>query len=227
MEVKVNGEVIIPIELEEVCPEHGCHLLGRNEPVWSYDGHDSNGQGIGGHWYTPRVCPQCFGIKPKESVRVSSIAEFKHKKGIDLKKDVIVKYSFNDELSVVAADNMKSWIIKNVGREIKVKIVNTRKYCEQMTHRFMSDEEKQKFLKLKHEIEIADLVIIDSLADFSESQEESVYNMMLTCKDNASFMILTIPESESRLDDMPIKLKYRLKSAQIMGLDSKGRRNEI
>ncbi|WP_374284184.1 hypothetical protein [Lactococcus sp.] len=222
IDVKINGEVILPIELEETCQIHGCHLIGRTEPVWAYDSHDVKGYGIGGHWYTPKVCPQCFG-KPAETVtKLSALAEFKHKKGIDLKKDVIVKYSFSDELSVVATDNMKSWITQKVGREIKVKLINTRKYCEQLKNRFMSDEEKQKYLKLSHEIELADLIIIDSLADFSETQEEDIYNMMLTCKDNSSFMILTIPESEQRLDDMPIKLKHRLKSAQIMEMNSKG-----
>lgn len=117
---------------------------------------------------------------------------------------------------------MKSWLVDYVGKQIKVKVVDTNKYVRQAKDKFMSDEEKQKFLRLKHEIEVADLVVVDSLADYEDREESEINKMMSSIKEKARLMVLTIPESDDRLGTLPSKLKYRMAQAQILSLSSTG-----
>ncbi len=86
----------------------------------------------------------------------------------------------------------------------------------------MSEEEKQKFLKLKYDIETADILILNSLADFVDKELEDINAMLLSVKETGTIVILTIPESDYRLEQLPIRLRKRINKAQIMNISSKG-----
>lgn len=141
---------------------------------------------------------------------------------MDLRKDVVVKYDYADELSVNNAESFVKWITDNIGQSVKVKVIRPDKYAEQRRNRFMSEEEKQKFLKLKYDIETADILILNSLADFVDKELEDINAMLLSVKETGTIVILTIPESDYRLEQLPIRLRKRINKAQIMNISSKG-----
>ena len=209
-----------------VCETHGCDIIGSKRPVMSYP-KDSNGKVIGEPYpYLVRVCPMCNaeGIHNKTVKSVKDyISEFKAKKHIDLNKDIIVKYDFSDELSVVNTDKMVEWIVKKVGTQKKVKHLNVRKHVELAKNRASGDEARDKYMKQVHEIEQADLLIFDSLADFVNKDAEKALNVLFSVKDGCSIMILTIPESDNRLEQLPRRLKFRFDNAQIMQMSSIGK----
>ncbi|WP_270530073.1 hypothetical protein, partial [Lactococcus petauri] len=145
-----------------VCETHGCDIIGSKRPVMSYP-HN----------------------KTVKSVK-DYISEFKAKKHIDLNKDIIVKYDFSDELSVVNTDKMVEWIVKKVGTQKKVKHLNVRKHVELAKNRASGDEARDKYMKQVHEIEQADLLIFDSLADFVNKDAEKALNVLFSVKDGCS-----------------------------------------
>ena len=211
-----------------VCPIHGCNLWGTSGEVWSYD-YDSKDSSrvIGRHRYQVKVCNQCInesrdpdGLPIIQHEFKDYLELFKVKYHIDLKEDIIVSYSYMNELSVINLEKMKDWITSKVKNQIKVKILDVNKYLEQRRNRFMNAEQKEKFLSLTYEIEEADLLIVDSLGDYQDKDDEDFYTALLSTKDNAAIMILAIPESESRLEKFPSKLKWRFKNAQQMNLSS-------
>jgi hypothetical protein len=209
-----------------VCEIHGCDIIGSKRPVMSYP-KDNNGKVIGEPYpYLVRVCPMCHaeGIKNKTVKAVKDyVSEFRTKKHIDLNKDVIVKYDFSDELSVVKVDAMVDWIVKKVGTQKKVKYLNVRKHVELAKNRASGEEARNKYMKQVHEIEQADLLIFDSLADFAIKDAEKALNVLFSVKDDCSIMILTIPESDDRLGELPVRLKFRFENAQVMQMSSTGK----
>lgn len=208
-----------------VCEVHGCEIIGSKKSVLSYPKNEK-GELIGEPYlYDARVCPMCHaeGIKTVATKAVNDfLGEFKAKKGIDLTKNVIVKYDFADELSVVSCDNMVKWIVTNVGRQKKVKRLKVRKYIHISENRFSSDEAREKYLKILHDIEEAEILIFDSLADFTANQAEKALTPLLSASDNCSIIILTIPESDERLEQLPARLKFKLNNAQVMNFSSTG-----
>lgn len=208
-----------------VCEVHGCEIIGSKKPVLSYPKNEK-GEVIGEPYlYDVRVCPMCHaeGIKTVATKAGNDfLGEFKAKKGIDLTENVIVKYDFADELSVVSCDNMVKWIVTNVGRQKKVKRLKVRKYIHISENRFSSDEAREKYLKILHDIEEAEILIFDSLADFTANQAEKALTPLLSASDNCSIIILTIPESDERLEQLPARLKFKLNNAQVMNFSSTG-----
>ena len=86
---------------------------------------------MGGNWRAlslsskslPNAC-NAEGIHNKTVKLVKDyISEFKAKKHIDLNKDIIVKYDFSDELSVVNTDKMVEWIVKKLALRKKLNIL--------------------------------------------------------------------------------------------------------
>ncbi|WP_054640058.1 hypothetical protein [Lactococcus fujiensis] len=222
------------------CEIHGCEYGGFANPVPAVD-RDEHGNIVGHHMYTVRACPMCdmeriskintnkHLLADNNSAQATLqtdqedyVSKFERKKKISLRRDTIVQYDYSDSLSVQNVENMKSWLVDYVGKQIKVKVVDTNKYVRQAKDKFMSDEEKQKFLRLKHEIEVADLVVVDSLADYEDREESEINKMMSSIKEKARLMVLTIPESDDRLGTLPSKLKYRMAQAQILSLSSTG-----
>ncbi|MFP7370945.1 hypothetical protein SFC12_02280 [Lactococcus lactis] len=231
-----NYEVEIVKEGVGVCGVHHCNLWQVQKEVLSIEGNYKGGEKRN---YQPHFCPQCqnerkdrrlveYGAAPEYGTDVTKPQEVDYfeklrlQKGVDLRKDVIVKYNYSDELSVINADNFVKWIIDNLGQTVKVKTIRPDKYTEQRRNRFMSDEEKQKFLKLKFDIETADILILNSLADYADKDIDDVNALLLSTKDTCSLVILSIPESDSRLDRLPIRLRNRMNKAQIMNISSKG-----
>lgn len=231
-----NYKVEIIKEGVGVCGVHHCNLWQVQKEVLSYEDIFKHGNRRN---YQPHFCPQCqnerkdrrlaeYGASPEYGTDVTKPQEVDYfeklrlQKGVDLKKDVIVKYNYNDELSVINAESFVKWIVDNLGQTVKVKNIRPDKYTEQRRNRFMSDEEKQKFLKLKFDIETADILILNSLADYTDKEIEDVNAMLLSAKDTCSLVILTIPESDYRMDKLPIRIRNRMKKAQIMNISSKG-----
>lgn len=209
-----------------VCEVHGCAIIGSKWPVMSYP-KDKNGKVIGEPYpYMVRVCPMCHaeGVRNKQPKAIKDyLSEFRAKKGIDLTQDVIVKYNFSDELSVVNTDKMVEWIIRKVGTQKKVKHLNVRKYLELSRNRTSSEEARERYMRQFHEIEQADLLIFDSLADFEEGKDaERALNAIFSTKDGCAVVLLTIPESDNRLTRLPRRLKFRFDKAQIMQMSSTG-----
>lgn len=205
------------------CEVHHCDLWGSIKPVLSWNKERTEQREI----YV-RVCPNCQaeGVKQKTNIAERErnyIEEFRTKKGIDLNLDTIVKYDYADSMSVVNTDNMVKWIVEKIGKQKKVKLLSIRKYIQLTENRYSSDEMKSKFLKQSHDIEQADLLIFDSLADFSDKEAEKVINVLYSIKDTASIMMLTIPTSDARLEQLPAKLKFRFEKAQVMQMSSTGK----
>ena len=98
-----------------------------------------------------------------------------------------------------------------------------RKHVELAKNRASGDEARDKYMKQVHEIEQADLLIFDSLADFVNKDAEKALNVLFSVKDGCSIMILTIPESDNRLEQLPRRLKFRFDNAQIMQMSSIGK----
>ncbi|MGV9079327.1 MULTISPECIES: hypothetical protein [Lactococcus] len=231
-----NYKVKILKEGVGICGVHHCNLWQAETEVLSYPDELKKSMQ---REYKPHFCPMCrnevrdrklveLGALPEYGTDVSKPQEIDYfeklrlQKGIDLKKDVIVKYNYSDELSVVAADNFVDWIIDNLAQTVKVKNIRPDKYTEQRRNRYMSDEEKQKFLKLKFDIETADILILNSLADFADKELEDVNAMLLSTKDTCAIIILTIPESDYRMEQLPIRLRNRFKRSQVMDISSIG-----
>ena len=231
-----NYEVEIVKEGVGVCGIHHCNLWQVQKQVLSYEDEFKRGERRD---YQPHFCPVCRNeAKDRKLVELGAMPEYgtdvtkpqeidyfeklKQQKGIDLKKDVIVKYDYSDELSVVGADNFVNWIIDNLGQSVKVKNIRPDKYTEQRRNRYMSEEEKQRFLKLKFDIETADILILNSLADFADKELEDVNAMLLSAKDSCAIVILSIPESDYRFEQLPIRLRNRFKRAQVMDISSTG-----
>lgn len=223
------------------CEIHGCDYWGTTHPVWAVV-RDARGNITSRHQYTTRACIMCdmerkssinarLGIVTDknssqgtlEQKKTDYISQFEKSKGIKLSRDTIIQFDYADPISVTNVDNMKQWLVQNVGQQINVKAVDTNKYVIQSKNKYMSDEEKNKFLRLKYEIETADLVIIDSLADYEDRDEGEINKMMTSIKDKARLMILTIPESDDRLKEFPSKLKFRMVQAQKLSLSSTGK----
>ena len=114
------------------------------------------------------------------------------------------------------------WIVTNVGRQKKVKRLKVRKYIQIAENRFSSDEAREKYLKILHDIEEAEILIFDSLADFTSNQAEKALTPLLSASDNCSIIMLTIPESDERLEQLPARLKFKLNNAQVMNFSSTG-----
>lgn len=210
-----------------VCETHGCNIIGSKWPVMSYP-KDKNGKVIGEPYpYMVRVCPMCHaeGIRNKRPRAAKDyISEFRNKKHIDLTQDVIVKYDFSDALSVDNTDRMLDWIVRKVGIQKKVKHLNVRKYLELSRNRTSGEEARERYMRQFHEIEQADLLIFDSLADFEEGKDaERALNAIFSTKDGCAVMVLTIPESDNRLERLPRRLKFRFDKAQIMQMSSTGK----
>lgn len=231
-----NYEVEIIKEGVGTCSIHHCNLWQVQREVNSMAGSSKSGEK---RTYQPSFCPQCqneykdrklveLGASPEYGTDVTKPQEvdyfekIKLQKGVDLRKDVVVKYDYADELSVNNAENFVKWITDNIGQSVKVKVIRPDKYAEQRRNRFMSEEEKQKFLKLKYDIETADILILNSLADFVDKELEDINAMLLSVKETGTIVILTIPESDYRLEQLPIRLRKRINKAQIMNISSKG-----
>ncbi|MDN6548240.1 MAG: hypothetical protein L0K71_11680, partial [Lactococcus lactis] len=107
-------------------------------------------------------------------------------------------------------------------RQKKVKRLKVRKYIQIAENRFSSDEAREKYLKVLHDIEEAEILIFDSLADFVDKEAEKALTPLLSAKDSCSIIILTIPESDERLGQLPARLKFKLNNAQVMNLSSIG-----
>ena len=226
---------IVKLDGLGTCEIHGCNLWGSQKPVFSYKD-DKARREKQGRFIDVVVCPECqrelqkirlkdMGINTGEILNQAETAleKFKSQKGVDLKKDVIVKFDYTDELSYVNTTNMIDWIKLNLSRALKIKMIDPTKYLELRKNRFMGDEQKQRYAKYSYEAETADLIILNSLAEFGDNDSEDIYNLLYRTKDTAALMILTIPESDYRLNSMPTKLKYRLKAAQIMQISSTGK----
>lgn len=188
--------------------------------------------------YQPIFCPQCELEKKNEKLakagcmvdnstinlveKETAIQKLARKKHIDILQDLVATYSFEDELGVVQAEEFVKFLKNKVGREKKVEILKTNKFIELRSSRFMSDEQKQKYLKVVHNVETADILVIDSLADYGDNDEETINTLLLSAKEGGAITLMTIPESADRLETMPTKLKFRFRRAQKLSISSKG-----
>lgn len=220
------------------CTKHQCEMweVQRSVPSFKNDIEKMNNRQ---REYQPRFCPECQiekrnirlaaygayveGVESVNKGRETAVEKLARTRGIDAERDVIVKYTFADELSVVSAEKFISWLEKDLGREKKVKVLRVNRYLEIRNRRFMNNESKDKFLKYSHEIETADIVILDSLADVPDGSMDDINSALLSTRDGATIMIMTIPEADFRLEEMPIKLRYRFRRAQTMGMSSTGK----
>lgn len=222
------------------CEKHQCEYweVQRSVPSFKNSIERMNGRQ---REYQPRFCPQCQldarnirlakygalveGVDAASEARETAVGKLARTRGIDAERDVIVKYNYADELSVVSAEKFISWLERDLGREKKVKVLRVNRYLEIRNRRFMNNESKDKFLKYSHEIETADIVILDSLADVPDGSMDDINSALLSTRDGSTLMIMTIPESDFRLEEMPIKLRYRLRRAQTMGMSSTGKQD--
>jgi len=204
------------------CKVHGCSMWGSDKPVMSWTNDRKHKRLV-----VIKVCPQCHAegiqnkgreVKQEQKNYIDTFMESKH---LDIRKDIIVKYDYSDEISVTKTENMVKWISQNIGKEMKVKHLNIARYIEQTRNRFMSDEKKNEYLQQLAMIEKADLLIIDNMADFVDNDADKIINVLYNAKPGAAIMILTIPESNDRMNQLPSKLKYRFEKAQVMQMSSK------
>lgn len=223
-----------------ICSKHNCEMWEVQRSVPSYKSDKDRAKGEHQREYQPRFCPMCQQEKKNNRLilagasvegydspnknKETAIEKLARTKGIDITRDVVVKFSYNDELSVVNAENFVSWFEKDLSREKRVKVIKPNRFLETRQRRFMNDESKQKYLKLSHDIETADIVVLDSLADVPNGSMDEINSVLLSTKDDATLVILSIPESDFLLQEMPIKLRFRLKRAQEHSLSSTGKR---
>lgn len=218
------------------CDKHDCALTRIEYTVPSFAMSDKYRTGEQ-HEHQPIFCKACEAEKKAKKLaelgcltsvegasakKESAVGKLLKTKGIDITRDVIVRYTYEDELSVVGAQNFVRFLEKDIGKEKRVKVIDTTRFVELRQSRFMSDEKKAQYLKVTHEAETCDILVINTLADYGDNSEEDINNLMLGTRDGCAIVILTIPESADRLEFLPTKLKFRMKRAQEMNISSRG-----